>query len=180
MGTWAKSEPQTYRSLLLIIVVAFTVRVSVRCYSGAENFWVDSYGFFFDLAQNIAVGNGIAFANGPPTAFRVPLYPAFLAAVTFGQKVFLPIVLAQALIGTGMVWCAALLAREMFGNVAAIIAATITAVYPYYVVHDTALQETSLYSFLMILAVLLLLRTRWSGSSVMELVVLASRLAQRC
>jgi hypothetical protein len=38
------------------------------------------------------------------------------------------------------------------------------AIYPYYVVHDTALQETSLYTFLTALAVLLLLRVRQSGS----------------
>jgi hypothetical protein len=57
---------------------------------------VNSYGFFFDLAQNIAAGNGITFGDGPPTAFLVQLYPVFLAAITFGQKAFLPIVLAQA------------------------------------------------------------------------------------
>jgi 4-amino-4-deoxy-L-arabinose transferase-like glycosyltransferase len=86
--------------------------------------------------------------------------------VTFGHQVVLPVLVAQSLIGAGTVWCAAMLAREMFGNTAAIIAAILTAIYPYYVVHDTALQETSLYTFLMILAVLLLLRARRSGSVV--------------
>jgi 4-amino-4-deoxy-L-arabinose transferase-like glycosyltransferase len=66
-------------------------------------------------------------------------------------------------IGAGTVWCAALIARDMFGNSAAIIAALITAFYPYYVVHDTALQETGLYTFLT-LAVLLLMRVRRNGS----------------
>jgi 4-amino-4-deoxy-L-arabinose transferase-like glycosyltransferase len=166
MGTWGKNEPEAYRNLLWIGFAAFAVRVAVRCYFGAEDFWVNGYGFFFELAQNIAAGNGIAFNHGPPTAFRVPLYPAFLAAVTFGQKTFLSIVLAQALVGAGTVWCSALLAREMFGSAAAIIAATITALYPYYVVHDTALQETSLYTFLAVLAALLLLRARRRGSGV--------------
>jgi 4-amino-4-deoxy-L-arabinose transferase-like glycosyltransferase len=167
VSAWAKSEPQTNRILLWIIFVAFSVRVAVRYYSGAEDFWVNGYGFFFDLAQNMAAGNGITFGDGPPTAFRVPMYPAFLAAVTFGHKAFLPIVLAQALIGAGTVWCAALLARELFGNAAGIIAATITALYPYYVVHDTALQETSLYTFFAALAIVLLLQARRSGSGVM-------------
>ena len=72
--------------------------------------------------------------------------------------------LAQSLIGAGTVLCAALIARELFGNTAAIIAAALTAIYPYYVVHDTALQETSLYTFLMALAVFLLLHVRRSGS----------------
>ena len=52
----------------------------------------------------------------------------------------------------------------LFGNTAAIIAAVLVAIYPYYVVHDTALQETSLYTFLAALAVLLLLYVRRSGS----------------
>jgi hypothetical protein len=52
----------------------------------------------------------------------------------------------------------------MFGNAAAITAAVITAFYPYYMVHDTALQETSLYTFLTALAVLLLLRAYRTGS----------------
>ena len=155
-----RSELQTYRNLLWIILLAFAVRVAVRCYSGADNFWANGYAFFFELAQNIVAGNGITFGDGLPSAARVPLYPAFLAAVTLGQKVFLPIVLSQSLIGAGTVGCTALLAREMFGGAAAIIAATFAAFYPYYVVHDTALQETSLYTFLTALSVLLLLRVR--------------------
>ena len=98
------------------------------------------------------------------TAFRVPLYPAFLAVVTFGHREFLSVLLAQSLIGAATVWCAALIAREMFGNAAAMIAAFLTAIYPYYVVHDTALQETSLYTFLTALAILLLMRVRRNGS----------------
>jgi 4-amino-4-deoxy-L-arabinose transferase-like glycosyltransferase len=90
----------------------------------------------------------------------------FLAPLTFGQQAFLPVVFAQSLIGAGTVFCAAMVAREIFGNTASLIAATLTAVYPYYVVHDTALQETSLYTFLIALAVLLLLRVRRSRSVV--------------
>ena len=156
---------QFYHKLLWIVFAAFAIRVAVRLYVGSEDFWVNGYSFFFGLAQAIAAGNGIGFSES--TAFRVPLYPAFLALVTFGHKVFLPIVLSQSLIGAGTVLCAGLLARELFGSVAAIIAATIAAFYPYYVMHDTALQETSLYTFLTILAVFLLLRARQSGSGIM-------------
>src|SRR5262249_46840105 len=107
---------------------------------------------------------GFSIGSGLPTAFRVPLYPIFLAAVTLGHHAFLPVLLAQSLIGAGTVLCTALIARELFGKGAASIAAILTAIYPYYVVHDTALQETSLYTFLTALAVLLLLRVRRSGS----------------
>jgi 4-amino-4-deoxy-L-arabinose transferase-like glycosyltransferase len=155
-----------YRKLIWIILLAFAVRVAVRWYFGGPDFWQHGYTFFFALAKNIAAGNGFAFDGGAATAFRVPLYPMFLAAVTLGHQAFLPVLVSQSLIGAGTVWCAAMIAREIFGNVAAIIAAILTAIYPYYVVHDTALQETSLYTFLMALAVLLLLRARRSGSVV--------------
>jgi 4-amino-4-deoxy-L-arabinose transferase-like glycosyltransferase len=152
------------RDLLWIIFFAVAMRMSVRWYNGEPHFWKNGYTFFFALAQNIWAGNGISIDGGSPTAFRVPLYPMFLAVVTLGHHTFFPIVLAQSLIGAGTVLCAALIGRELFGNNAAIIAAILTAIYPYYVVHDTALQETSLYTFLMALAVLLLLHVRRSAS----------------
>jgi 4-amino-4-deoxy-L-arabinose transferase-like glycosyltransferase len=152
------------RKLWWIVLLAFLVRVAVRAYFGAADFWHNGYGFFFELARSISAGKGLALHGGAATAFRVPLYPAFLAAVTFGHKAFVPVLLAQALLGAATVGCAALIARQLFGNAAAVIAAVLTAIYPYYVVHDTALQENVLYTFLTALAVLLLLRGRHNGS----------------
>src|ERR1700675_1080966 len=157
------TEVSRSKNLFWIVVFAFALRAAVRLHSGEADFWTNGYGFFFVIAKNIADGTGIAL-HGVSTIFRVPLYPIALAALTFGHKEFLPIVLFQALIGAGTVWCAALIARDLFGNAAAMVAAALTAIYPYYVVHDTALQETSLYTFLMALAVLLLVRVRRSGS----------------
>jgi 4-amino-4-deoxy-L-arabinose transferase-like glycosyltransferase len=155
-----------YSTLIWITLFAFALRLTVRWYIGGSDFWENGYGFFFALAKNIAAGNGFAFDDRPATAFRVPLYPMFLATVTFGRQLFLPVVIAQSLIGAATVWCAAMIARELFGNTATLITAILTAIYPYYVVHDTALQETSLYTFLITLAVLQLLRVRRSGSVV--------------
>ena len=155
-----------YYKLIWILLLAFALRVAVRWSFGGADFWQNGYTFYFALAKNIAAGNGFAFEGHPATAFRVPLYAMLLAAVTLGHQAFIPVLFTQALIGAGTVWCAAMLAREMFGNTAAIIAAILTSIYPYYVVHDTTLQETSLYTFLMALSVLLLLRVRRSGSAV--------------
>jgi hypothetical protein len=139
MVRFAGGKLSVCRDLMWIILFAFAARVAVRLFSGGD-FWENGYTFFFALAQNIAAGNGVSIGGGPPTAFRVPLYPMFLATVTFGHQVFVPVLLAQSLIGAGTVLCAALIARELFGNTAAIIAAVLAAIYPYYVVHDTALR----------------------------------------
>lgn len=153
-----------YQKLLYIVILAFVLRVAVRWYFGEADFWVNGYTFFFELAKNIADGKGISFGGESATSFRVPLYATFLAAITFGQREFLTVLLFESLIGAGTVWCTALITRQMFGDAAAVIAASLTAIYPYYVVHDTALQETSLYTFLTVLSVLLLMRVHRNGS----------------
>jgi 4-amino-4-deoxy-L-arabinose transferase-like glycosyltransferase len=163
----ANGKSPIYGKLMWIILLAFAARVAVRLHSGGADFWQNGYTFFFQLAQNIATGNGISIGGDLPTAFRVPLYPMFLAAVTLGHQAFVPVLLAQSLIGAGTVLCAALIARELFGNAAAIIAAILAAIYPYYVVHDTALQETGLYTFLSALSVVILMRVRRNASAAM-------------
>jgi hypothetical protein len=146
-----------------IAAAAFAARLIARICQGIDLFWVNGYSFFFDLAQSIAAGNGVAFPGCPPTAFRVPLYPIFLAGLTLGHQAFWPIAIAQSLIGALTVLYAAQLARAMFpgqiGANAANWAAAGTAFYPYYVIHDTALEETSLFTVLTLVSVLLVLRS---------------------
>jgi len=152
-------KPNLPRAVYWFAFLAFVLRVIARLHSGIADFWVNGYTFFFAMAQNIAQGKGIGI-DGEPTAFRVPLYPIFLAGLTMGHKAFWPILIAQSLIGAGTVLCAAWLARQMFRAAwaphAATLAAAITALYPYYVIHDTALEETSLFTLLTFGAVLLL------------------------
>lgn len=148
------------RAVYWFAALAFALRIVARLlYTGVADFWIDGYTFFFDLAQSIAYGHGFT-ENGLPTGFRVPLYPILLAGLTLGHQAFWPVTIAQSLIGAGIVICAALLACRLFHGPAAapaaILAAAITAVYPYYVIHDTALQETSFFTLFTLVAVLLL------------------------
>ena len=123
------------RAVYWFAALAVALRISARLYySGIAKFWVDGYTFFFDLAQSIAAGKGFA-VGGPPTAFRVPLYPILLASLTLGHQAFWPVVIAQSAIGACIAICAALLACRLFpgpaADRAATLAAAITAVYPY-------------------------------------------------
>lgn len=151
------------RAVYWIAAFAIPLRIVARLYySGITNFWVDGYTFFFNLAQSIARGQGIAL-DGTPTGFRTPLYSIFLAGLTLGHQVFWPIVISQSVIGAGTVICTALLTVRLFPGPSAAkastLAAAITAIYPYYVFHDTAIQETSLFTFLTLVSVLVLLKT---------------------
>lgn len=159
-SSWSKS--------FWIIILAFVLRATIRFELGEADFWNNGYSFFFTIAQNIASGHGITLGD-EPTAFRVPLYPIFLAAITFGHREFISITLVQSLIGAGTVWCAWQIARRLFGDTAGLIAGFLTAIYPYYVVHDTALQETGLHTFLTALAVVLLVEVCRSRSALIAL-----------
>ena len=160
-------KPALPSAVYWFAALAFALRIAARLHSGSADFWENGYTLFFDMAQSIAAGKGIAI-EGVPTTFRVPLYAIFLAALTMGHKAFWPIAIAQSLIGAGTAVCAALLARQMFrgpaASRAATLAAAITAVYPYYVVHDTAMQETALFTLLTLVTVILAQRIARTGA----------------
>ena len=153
--------------LALIATGGLALRLAWGVLRGSERFFTEGYTLFFTLAGQLAAGHGYAFPGDPPTAFRVPLYPLFLAALTGGEPHYAPVLVAQALVSTGTVVLAGLLAREWFGVRAGLIAATLCAIYPYYVLHDVTLQETGLFTFLAALATWLVLVARRRGSIVL-------------
>jgi 4-amino-4-deoxy-L-arabinose transferase-like glycosyltransferase len=123
---------------------------------GEDDFWVNSYSAFYRLAQNFVAGKGLCF--GSICAWWPPLYPLFLTVPAFVGKHYLLIVIPEALMGAGTALCAFLIGRQLFNVRAGLVACAITAFYPYYAVHDTALQETGMVTFCMALSVWLLFR----------------------
>lgn len=154
-GTWVTQAPceRGHRAALLIpiLVAAAAARLAWRIHKGGDDFWVNGYSFFYELAKNIASGRGL-------DAMRTPVYPIFLALSSLAGESYLWVVVPQALIGAGTAYCAYLLARDLFGAAGGVLAALMTAFYPYYLVHDTALQETSVFTFLAVLSVTLLMK----------------------
>src|SRR5881296_1149726 len=142
--------------LVLVAVAAFGVRVAVRMAFGEDYFWTNSYSAYYDLAQNVLAGKGLCFET--TCAWWPPLYPLFLTLTAVFGNHYLLIVIPQALIGTGTALLAFLIGKEIFGVRTGLIASIITAFYPYYVMHDTALQETGMITSFVALSVWLLLR----------------------
>src|SRR2546427_5070098 len=130
----------TLRLLLWILIAAFSARVVVRVAFGEDYFWKESYSSYYDLAENVIAGKGLCFDS--TCAWWPPLYPLFLAATALAGKHYLLIAVPQALMGAGTAFCAYLIGKDLFGRPAGLIACCMVALYPYYVMHDTALQET--------------------------------------
>jgi 4-amino-4-deoxy-L-arabinose transferase-like glycosyltransferase len=150
-------------TLALICLLAIALRVAYRAYAGSADFWQNGYTLYYEIARNIVAGKGL-WIDGGGWAMRPPIYPCFLALAALAGGHYMLIVIPQAVLGAGTAFCTFLTGNELFGQRTGMIAALLTALYPYYVVHDTALQETGMVTFSAALAVYLLLRARNSQS----------------
>jgi 4-amino-4-deoxy-L-arabinose transferase-like glycosyltransferase len=164
-GLRERSHPAHWNVWFLcsILLLAFMLRLAWRVHQGGADFWINGYSFFYDLGANLAGGKGLCI-DGAGCAVRMPLYPSFLALTALAGKNYLWIVVPQALMGLGTVFCAFLIGKELFSESVGLLASALTAFYPYYLVHDTALQETGMFTFLTALSVFLLLRARRSSN----------------
>ncbi|MBS0535279.1 MAG: glycosyltransferase family 39 protein [Proteobacteria bacterium] len=149
-----------YFILCALLAAAFAARLGVRIALGEEAFWTQGYTSFYRLAEHIARTGGFCDGDRCP---RPPLYPGFLAITALIAKNYLLIVIPQAMIGAGTALMAFLIGRELFDVRAGLIACAFAAFYPYYVVHDTALQDTAFATFVLALSVWLMLRADRRG-----------------
>lgn len=120
------------------------------------------------LGRLIAAGHGFGTSglspSGGPTAFRAPLYPAFLGLiykVTGGSVTAARVV--EALLGVGAVALIGLIAYLLWGRRAGWIAAGIAAVLPSLVTTSVAVLSESLYLPLEMLALTAVLMARRNG-----------------
>lgn len=161
----------------LLLTAAFFLRLGVglsQHYGGypfaerpTRDWWNTGYTHYGRMAVDLAEGKGLRLVtaeSGVWRAMRPPLYPLLLAALYkgFGKSTLAALIL-HALIGTGTVWLGFLIARSIAGPREGKAAAIMAMAYPYYVGHDTALQETALLTFLTAFCVHQLLAAAESG-----------------
>ncbi|MGI8864785.1 MAG: ArnT family glycosyltransferase [Solirubrobacteraceae bacterium] len=125
---------------------------------------LDPHGYDY-LARTLARGHGWGYGN---SAYRPPGYPVFLAGVYLlvgiphGHGVFTAARLAEAVLATFTVGMIGLLALQVAGRVAALIALAIAAVYMPLVLVGVSLLSESLFLPLMLAATNCALRARAS------------------
>ncbi len=112
-------------------------------------------------AMNFVAGHGMGIARDCPTSYRAPLYILFLIPfyAVFGTTRYAwPLGLAQMAIGLSSIWLVYLIGKEWRSKRVGLLGALFMAVYPYNLYHDTQFYITFLFTFLMLLATLGLLR----------------------
>jgi len=113
------------------------------------------------LGQNIADGAGFCYQPGQPTAYRLPLYPLFLALLfsVFGNDSYTAVAIVECLIGALSIVALYYAALHLIGrNRPAAIAALILAIYPPLIKLTNTFMTENLFSLLAVLSTLLLLR----------------------
>lgn len=143
---------RTTRFAIGLVVLAFALRLAVRLAGGADGFEEGGYDFYADIARNVQAGQGFCRVVGEGCALRTPVYPALLLPFLVTGGLYPGLVVLQAALGASLVWVAFILGRRLFDAPSGVVAAFLTAVSPYAVIHDTALQETVVVNVLIAIA----------------------------
>jgi 4-amino-4-deoxy-L-arabinose transferase-like glycosyltransferase len=156
------------RAVAGICALAFVLRAAVGLF-GPDHFW--AYMDYFDVAKNVVHGAGYCLGDDKTLCAQVPpVYATLVAAGILTGRPRTAIVLISSLLGAGTVLFTFLIGRRLGGAPVGLLASAYAAVYPYYVWHDTVLQETATLAFVVAGTMYLLLRASRSDSAWLALV----------
>ena len=141
--------------VISLLAGAVAARLGARFAQGEAQYFLQGYTSFYRLAEIIVSNGEVCLGEACP---RPPLYPLLLVPAVLAGKNWLFIIVPQAMIGAGTALMTFLIGRTIFDARVGLLACAAVAFYPYYVVHDTALQDTALATFTLTLAVWLTLR----------------------
>jgi 4-amino-4-deoxy-L-arabinose transferase-like glycosyltransferase len=96
-------------------------------------------------------------------AFLPPVYPTILAGCILTGHFRIAVVVVSSLLAAGLVYLTWRIGDRLFGRRTGLLAAGMCAVYPYYIWHDTVVQENATLAFVVALALWCLIRSRVSS-----------------
>lgn len=165
-----------HAAALLIFTCALAVRVTYNLTIARHYVPAGDAREYVLLGQRLVAGQCYClWGAGHPTTYRTPGFPLFLAAVfavvgnsTLAARLALSVVGAATCVITGLI------ARELFGARAALVAGLIAATYPQLFINDAWLYSESLATFLFASSCLAVMRVvrrppgwRWLGVGVL-------------
>ncbi len=145
------------KPLAAILAASFLLHLSVALLS-SRGIVQDDADSYRTIALNLAHGNGYVFAPGkPPTAWRAPTYPVFLAAIfKLTGDSLVAARIANAFLWLGADLSVAVIAFAFLDPPAALLACALTAFYPEFLGFSGLVWSESLSIFLFVCALALL------------------------
>ncbi len=155
-STWVVRQQQPI--VLCVCLLAFALRALVG-FCGPDHFW--AYTEYLDMATVLAHGGGYCMGmDGTLCAYFPPVYPTLVAGCVLTGHTRVAMTLLGSCLGAGTVYVIFLIGRRIGGARVGLLACSYAAIYPYYVWHDSVLQETATLTFVVACTVLLLI---WSN-----------------
>ncbi len=147
--------PRTSKGLWVVVgilIMAFGLRAGVVL-ADADYRPANDSAHFDQLATSVANGDGYGpalFGFPRPSAYRAPLYPLSLAAVyvVAGDHAHTAGRLANGLVGTALVALIGVVAAQLWGRRAGVVALAIAAVHPMLILHGSSLMSEPLLALL--------------------------------
>ncbi len=143
--------------LWLILILAVILRLGASVWlgdtlEGAQQVRVFDQHSYQKLAESILAGKGYSFDKpwypfrspaGAPTAHWSFVYPLYLSAVyaVAGPHPLAARMVQVVIVGLLTTWLVFRIGRRLFGENVGLIAASLSAVYPYFVFHDATLND---------------------------------------
>jgi 4-amino-4-deoxy-L-arabinose transferase-like glycosyltransferase len=148
------------------IAIGLVVRLTILATTADLGTKIADEEHYSRIADNIVSGNGFAWSPGEPTSIRPPLYPALLSAVWASSGVRnLQAVrawqIAIALASTGLIY---LLGTMLYRPNVGVIAAAAFWLYPSYIFYNFLILTETLFTFLLVALMVLLIKLVRSGS----------------
>ena len=144
---------------LILFLIALAVRLCYILFFPGLPYEVDAAEYVI-LGENLANSDGYCYLRGHPTAYRLPLYPLFLASLfsLFGSESFTAVAAAEAVLGAAATVVVFYAALFLLGRARpAAIAGLLMAVYPPLVRLTNRFMTENLFSLLVILVAYTLL-----------------------
>ncbi len=161
------STPEA-RWLTAIALLALALRLVWVLYAARTPKELHDPLFYLIYGNQIAHGNGYRLLDGEPTAYFPIGYPAALGAV-FALVLHTPIpdnlvraaAFFQVFLGVATVLLAYYVARRLFGAAVGLLAALWIAVFPNLIYHTAALLSETLFNFLVMAGLAVLVWSDW-------------------
>ena len=151
------------RWLVAIVLVAAALRLGWVLYAAREPQGFNDPTLYGVFAGRIADGHGYTTAEGQATAYYPVGYPAALGAVVrlvgtlpIPENIPITAALLNLVLGVGTVVLTFEVGRRLFDNRVALISAAIVALWPNLIFHTAVMLTETLFIFLVMAAVLLL------------------------
>lgn len=130
------------RRAALLFAAAFLLRVIAAVW--APGHWF-AYSLYLQMAGNVAHGVGFClYPNATYCAYFPPVYPAALVPGVWLSQPHAWVVMLGSTAGAATCVLTYLLGRRLFSEGVGLVAGAYAAIYPYFVWHDSVLQETAL------------------------------------